>query len=71
MPPSMVGKLLQVKSGNKYKVRVNEGASVNDKVREEWVDVSKITSQTRADEKLLERKLKASDNYNIYINVPE
>ena len=51
VPPSSLGKVVDVRPAtNKYKVQVY----VDGTCMEEWVSVSKITSLTRAEEKLRE-----------------
>ena len=50
VPPSTVAKIVETK-GNKYKVSL----CLDDKERQEWIDVSKITSLTRAADKLRDK----------------
>ena len=50
VPPSTVAKIVETK-GNKYKVSLY----LDDKERQEWIDVSKITSLTRAADKLRDK----------------
>ena len=63
VPPSTVAKIVETKGG-KYKVSL----CVDDKERQEWVDVSKITSLTRATDKLRDKVEGDIDNIPVSFN---